>query len=109
MSVKAGETVLEALDALEHLAMQRLEWARSGQWDEVVASESQRGDLARRIQPGVFQGGDEVLLEGLIRIRDLDQALLPLLKQARDALGKELRQVQKGVAGARAYEKVGDF
>ncbi|EHQ51652.1 hypothetical protein ECTPHS_03107 [Ectothiorhodospira sp. PHS-1] len=112
MPVHSMESVLEAAAALEDLSRRRLALARDGQWKALMETEDERTRLAAGIQvdnlpADVAEKSD--LAERLTRIRDLDQALLPLLEEARDALGEELRQVQKGVAGARAYEKVGDF
>ncbi|SEL55047.1 flagellar protein FliT [Ectothiorhodospira marina] len=102
------EDVLAAAAELERLARQRITWARQGEWDALVESEARRGELAERIRVDVFADHEALgrsLAERLIRIRDLDKALVPLLEQARDELAVELQKVQKKAAGARAYDR----
>jgi flagellar protein FliT len=102
------EDVLAAAAELERLARQRITWAQQGEWDALVESEERRGELAGRIRVDVFEGHEALaraLAERLTRIRDLDEALVPLLEQAREDLAVELQKVQKKAAGARAYDR----
>lgn len=103
------ERMLAAAADLERLAHRRLEWARQGQWEPLLASETRHAEIANVIDAtGVEPGSPEAeaLARRLIRIRELDRALQPLLEDARDRLGDELRQIRRKASGARAYQQV---
>lgn len=103
------ERMLAAAADLERLALRRLEWARQGDWEPLLASETRRADLAKVIDAAGLDPHSpeaEALARRLTRIRELDRALQPLLEDARDRLGEELRQIRRKASGARAYQQV---
>ncbi|ABI56059.1 flagellar protein FliT [Alkalilimnicola ehrlichii MLHE-1] len=107
MPLPRDEAMLEAAIELEHLARRRLELARSERWDELVASETRRGELARAIDPSSVHAPDlqQALVTRLRRITDMDDQLRPLLEGRLEELGRTLLDARKGAAGNRAYQR----
>ena len=107
MPLSRDEAMLEAAVELEHLARRRLALAEAGEWDEVVASETRRGELARAIDSSAVEDPDryQALVTRLQRILELDNRLRPLLEARLEALGHTLINARKGAAGHRAYQR----
>lgn len=110
MPLSRDEAMLEAAIELEHLARRRLQLARSGQWEPLLASEARRGELARAIDPTAIRepGLQQALMVRLRRIADLDERLRPLLEGRLEDLGRTLLDARKGAAGSRAYQRFRD-
>lgn len=99
---KQSNTPQQWLDKATALTRRMTELGAAGQWDEVAEVEAQR-------QACLTQAFDKRLLlnerlERQIReIHDMDQELLVLSKRARDALGAELTDLQRGRKVRKAY------
>ncbi|MCG5500488.1 flagellar protein FliT [Ectothiorhodospira lacustris] len=107
------DEIMATAKALEALSQRNLELAQAGDWEALIPLESEREALVAQLKLERLSAEDveqdavmEVLSARLTRIQSMDEALVSLVTQARDALGQELRQVKKGVAGARLYEDV---
>lgn len=97
---------LQWLDKAMELTQRMSELAAVGEWEQVNQIEAQRQDCLKRAFAKRL-----VLSEQLARqireIHELDQELLMLSIKARDAIGAELSELQRGRKVAKAYRSAG--
>lgn len=84
-----------------------LSHARSGEWDTVIAIESQRQDKMREFfEVSIPLDAAQGMAEGISRVMALDKEIMSLGKSGVRKLGDSLTQIKRGKKAQFAYQKL---
>jgi len=97
-------TASERIEEIQRLTQSLSDHAHASNWDDVAVIEAKRRPLLLNLFDGTSHLDVETSRALLKEVLSLDQQIMSLAQQQRDALAQSLRQLGQGRTAIKAYD-----